>query len=101
MVAALALVAVATLGLSTTTFENQVVATVRASEVVDSWVEGTNLVPVEVDVSSDGVAVTVVGSDSPPPAESLADALAESLDRSVHLTITVVPEIIIEVESGG
>ncbi len=100
MVAALALVVVATLGLSTTTFENQVVATVRASEVVDIWVEGTNLVPVEVDVSSDGVAVTVAGSDSPPPAESLADALAESLDRSVHLTITVVPEIIIEVESG-
>jgi uncharacterized hydrophobic protein (TIGR00271 family) len=100
MVAALALVVVATLGLSSTTFENQVTATARASEVVDGWVEGTNLAPVEVDVSSDGVAVTIAGSDPSPPAEDLADALAEALDRPVHLTITVIPEVVIEVESG-
>ena len=101
MVAALALLVVATLGVSTTTFENQVAATARASDVVDDWVDGTNLVPVKVEVSSDGVAVTVTGSDPPPPAEDLADALAQELERPVHLTITVVPETVIEVDSEG
>jgi uncharacterized membrane protein len=101
MVAALALVVVATLGLSTTTFENQVAATAQASDVVDDWVDGTNLVPVKVEVSSDDVEVTVAGSDPPPPAEDLANALAKKLERPVHLTITVVPETVIEVDSEG
>ena len=71
------------------------------SDVVDDWVDGTNLVPVKVEVSSDGVAVTVAGSDPPSPAEDLADALAQELERPVHLTITVVPETVIEVDSEG
>ena len=68
-------------------------------EILDDWVDGTNLVPVKVEVSSDRVAVTVAGSDPPPPAEDLADALAQELERPVHLTITVVPETVIEVDS--
>ena len=99
MVAALALVVVATLGLSSTTFENQVAATAQASDVVDDWVEGTDLEPVQVEVSSEGVVITVAGSDPPPPVEELVDALAEALERPVHLTVKVIPETVIEIDS--
>ena len=59
------------------------------------------IIPLVSAVSSDGVAVTVAGSDPPPPAEDLADALAKELERPIHLTITVVPETVIEVDSEG
>jgi len=99
MVAALALVVVATLGVSTSTFENEVVATSRASDIVDDWVDGTDLERLRVEVSSEGVVITVAGADPPPPVEELVDALAEALERPVHLTVKVIPETIIEIDS--
>lgn len=99
MVAALALVVVGTLGLSTSAFEDEVVATSQASDIVDDWVEDTDLERIRVEVSSEGVVITVAGSDPPPPVEELVDALAEALERPVHLTVKVIPETIIEIDS--
>jgi len=99
MVAALALIVVATLGVSTSTFENEVVATSRASDIVDDWVDGTDLERLRVEVSSEGVVITVAGADPPPPVEELVEALAEALERPVHLTVKVIPETIIEIDS--
>ena len=101
MVAALALVVVTTLGLSTSVFENEVAATSQASDIVDDWVEGTDLERIRVEVSSGGVVVTVAGSDPPPPVEELVDALTEALERPVHLKVKVIPETIIEIDANA
>jgi hypothetical protein len=39
------------------------------------------------------------GSDPPPPVEEFVDALAEALERPVHLTVKVTPETAIEIDS--
>jgi len=71
----------------------------QASDIVDDWVDGTDLERLRVEVSSEGVVITVAGSDPPPPVEELVDALAEALERPVHLTVKVIPETVIEIDS--
>jgi uncharacterized hydrophobic protein (TIGR00271 family) len=99
MVGALAIVVVATLGLSTSAFQDEVVASSKAMQIVDDWTEGTDLERIRVKVSADEVIVTVVGSDPSPPIEQLAEELAQALGQPVDVTVKLVPETTIKFEA--
>ncbi len=96
MVGALALVVIGVLGFSTNTFENEVVGTARATEAVDHWIDGTDLEPVDVEISGDSVMVTIAGSDPAPSVAELASELETALGKTVNITIRLVPITIIE-----
>jgi uncharacterized hydrophobic protein (TIGR00271 family) len=64
----------------------------EAQGTVEDWLgEDTDLTIAHVDVRPDVVEVALLGPDEPPDLHELQNALAESLDRDVSVTLTVTP----------
>ncbi len=99
-----ALVFIATLAiaipLSTTTFQvvRGAIETRTATNVVDTWVDGTGFEALRVEVNGNRVITTVVGYGTPPSARELANVMAVALNRPVVISLRAIPS---QIEASG
>lgn len=100
MVAILGLLVVGVLGLSTETFNAQIAGTNTATEVVNDWLEETEMTAISVTVSSSEVVVVVTGPDEPPPVEELASSLEEGLGEPVDVKVNWIPRTTYELTTA-
>lgn len=91
MASILALIVIAVLGVSTESFNAEIAGTNSAKQVVDQWLEGTEMTPISVIAGSSEVVVVVTGPDEPPPVEELASSLEEELGKPVDVKINWIP----------
>lgn len=93
MASILAVAVIAVLGVSTEDFQADLAGTTSATEVVDEWLDGTELTATSVDVTATGVTVDVRGPNPPPEVATLASQLEQEIGHPVNVTVNWDPRM--------
>ncbi len=91
MVAVLGIAVVAVLGGSADTFRRQIADLAKAENVVDGWIEGTDLMVQSSVYDGETYRLVLAGADSPPPVDELGSAMEDALGEAFPISVTLVP----------